>query len=189
MWVALFNLNLGSTTPLGQSMFYLSLLWWWGAHSSSSPISVSPQLIWGVHSRSGSSSRSYLCFTFWPEFRGGGPLQLQSNLSPTWAYCGGVNSRKIWSQLHFFLYRNISAAHNWIGSLPSDGQWAIKGSWQLIWLICGKANVDSWAGTREKCAFGTLLSACNNVNNSLALICEGRCSLLVLIATATLRLW
>ena len=98
--------------------------------SSSGPIYVSPKLIVVVGEpmqlQTPVTSLSHL--SFWPEFRrrgihpssGSGPICL------TWAYCGRVYSRKIWSQLHFFVNRNLSAVHDWIGLLPLDCQWAKK---------------------------------------------------------------
>ena len=42
------------------------------------------------------------------------------SLSQPELFVGGGNSQKIWSQLHFLVYRNLSAVHDWIDSLPSE---------------------------------------------------------------------
>ena len=81
---------------------------------------------YGVHSRSRAIFVLYLLTWIYlgGEGRAGGPLwlQLQSH-SVQPELLVGVNSSKIWSQLHFFVYRNLSAAHDWITLSTSNGQW------------------------------------------------------------------
>ena len=60
-------------------------------------------------------------------FEGPLHLQLQSHLYLTLDHVGGGSTpEKCGVNSTFFLYRSISAAHDWIGSSPSDCQWAKK---------------------------------------------------------------
>ena len=89
-----------------------------------------------------------LCLLLWSYWHltlahcGGGstlapaPVPSLSHISWLWR----VYSRKMWSGLHFFIYKQLSAAHDWIGSFPSDGQWAkkrinIATKWRILRIL------------------------------------------------------
>ena len=61
----------------------------------------------------------YLCCTFSPELRGGG-IHSGSSSSPI-----SVQLQKNLESTPFCVYKTLSAAYEWIGSLPLDCQWAI----------------------------------------------------------------
>ena len=133
IWVVHFYLNLGSTlaVALVPSVSHLNSLWWGMPTLDADP-----------------TPDPYLGCTFWLEFRVqsfSGPIYFSpelivvvvvgrgSTLVPTsvpslshLSWLWGVYSRKMWSQLHFFVYRQLSSTHDWIGSLTSDCQWAKK---------------------------------------------------------------
>ena len=96
----------GGPLWLWSHLSQLGSLWWGSTLAPTLVPSLShlSSLWWGVHSSSNSSS---ICLT--------------------WAHSGGRSTPDPDGVNHFFVYRQLSAVPDWIGSLLLDGQWCKKG--------------------------------------------------------------
>ena len=143
IWVVLFDLNLGSTLAQGPSVFHFSSLWWWweGPLQLQSPLSVSPQMIVGIQSR----SIFVLYFLTWIRGWGGDPLWLQhwSHLCLTWA------DALYWYYVNLMLSSEFNILSN--NSIPSGQIWEIlhkQGSVCIRWTLWVPSTVcylQNWA--------------------------------------------